>query len=60
MTLGIRLENIVPPDGEENISKSRVSVVEPVGDQSYLHLEVGDDQLTAKVSSENQDISIEY
>ncbi|MFC6907213.1 ABC transporter ATP-binding protein [Halalkalicoccus tibetensis] len=53
LTLGIRPEDIVSPNNEKNDIESTVSVVEPMGDQSYLYLEVGDDQLTAKVSSDN-------
>jgi multiple sugar transport system ATP-binding protein len=66
VTLGIRPEDIELADGESPRSvAAHVTVVEPMGEESYLHLDVGDHELTASIDGDyvvgnDQRIRIEF
>ena len=53
VTLGIRPEDIeLADDGTENVVRATVKVVEPMGEVSYVYLDIGGETYTASVSGD--------
>ena len=53
LVLGIRPEDIeLASDGDDNSIPTTVSVVEPMGELSYVYIDIGDQTYTASVSGE--------
>ncbi len=66
ITIGIRPEDIELADGDSpRTVTATVTVVEPMGEESYLHLDVGSHELTASIDGDyivgnDQQIRIEF